>query len=337
MTGATMAGAVAEPVLAIDGLRVEVPGAGRRVPVVDGVGFSIARGEVLALVGESGCGKTMTALSVPRLLPRNVTIAAGTIHLAGERVDTASQKVLEGIRGRRIGMIFQEPMTSLNPVLTIGRQLTEGPMKHLGLSHRDATARALEMLELVRIADGRRRLGDYPHQLSGGMRQRVMIAIALACDPALVIADEPTTALDVTIQAQILDLLDDLRCRLGTSILLITHDLGVVAEIADRIVVMYAGRVVEEGPVARLLAAPRHPYTRGLMAARPSLEAALAADGPPPPLPVMPGVVPAGAAALPGCAFADRCPHVMPRCRAERPPLLANEAGHAAACWASTP
>jgi peptide/nickel transport system ATP-binding protein len=224
-------------------------------------------------------------------------------------------------------------MTSLNPVLTIGRQLTEGPMKHLGLGRAAAEARAVEMLELVRIADARRRLGDYPHHLSGGMRQRVMIAMALACDPALVLADEPTTALDVTIQAQILDLLHGLRERLGTAILLITHDLGVVAEIADRVLVMYAGRIVEAARVAELLAAPRHPYTRGLLGARPSLAAALE-GGSRRPLAAMPGTVPRTAAATPGCAFADRCPLVMPRCRTERPPLLADAGGHATACWA---
>ena len=238
---------------------------------VDGVSFEVREGETLALVGESGCGKSVTALSILRLIPEPPGKIAGAIRLQGRDLLRLSDRAMRDIRGNDISMIFQEPMTSLNPVLTIGRQLGETLRLHHGISRKAAERRALEMLDLVGIPEPRRRLADYPHRLSGGMRQRVMIAIALACDPKLLIADEPTTALDVTIQAQILDLMKDLKRRMDAAIVLITHDLGVVAEVAERVMVMYAGRKVEEAPVRDLFRTPRHPYTQGLLGAVPKL------------------------------------------------------------------
>ena len=240
---------------------------------------------------------------------------------------------MRGIRGHYISMIFHEPMTSLNPVLTIGTQIAENAVRHLGLSKRAARERALEMLDLVRIADPTRRLDEYPHQLSGGMRQRVMIAIALACNPKVLVADEPTTALDVTIQAQILELLADLKSKLGTAVILITHDLGVVAETCDRVIVMYAGRMAETAPVAELFARPLHPYTRGLMRAIPRLDLEAEATGKRPRLKEISGLVPALTRDIPGCAFAPRCELAGPRCSAERPTLMDAGNGHAVACF----
>jgi len=283
-----------------------------RVPAVDGVSLSIDRGRTLGLVGESGCGKSVTAMSVLRLVAAPGAIEAGEILLAGRGGDapvdlvTLPEPRLREVRGGRIGMIFQEPMTSLNPVFTVGDQIAEAVRLHRRVSREAARSRALEMLRLVRMADPERRLDEYPHQLSGGMRQRVMIAMALACEPDLVIADEPTTALDVTIQAQILELLADLRQRLGTAILLITHDLGVVAETCDEVAVMYAGKIVERASAAELFARPLHPYTIGLLAARP--EAGRRAAGREP-LATIPGMVPPAWDFPRGCRFHPRCGH----------------------------
>ena len=281
-----------------------------RVPAVDGVSLSIDRGRTLGLVGESGCGKSVTAMSVLRLVAAPGVIESGEIHLAGRGGEAAVNLVtlpeprLREVRGGRIGMIFQEPMTSLNPVFTVGDQITEAVRLHRDVSRAAARTRALEMLRLVRMADPERRLDEYPHQLSGGMRQRVMIAMALACEPDLVIADEPTTALDVTIQAQILELLADLRRRLGTAILLITHDLGVVAETCDEVAVMYAGKIVERAPAAELFARPLHPYTIGLLAARPETGRRAAGRRP---LETIPGMVPPAWDFPRGCRFHPRC------------------------------
>src|SRR5882672_1127369 len=257
---------------------------------VDGVSFHVNEGETLAVVGESGCGKSVTAMSILRLVPQPPGRIAGSVRFQDKELLHLSEREMRGIRGKDISMIFQEPMTSLNPVLTVGRQIGETLRLHEGLDGKVAETRAVEMLTLVGIPEPRRRVHDYPHQLSGGMRQRVMIAIALACNPKLLIADEPTTALDVTIQAQILDLMADLKSRVGAAIILITHDLGVVAEIAERVMVMYAGRKVEEAKVADLFRAPRHPYTQGLLASVPKLGASVA--GKATRLAEIPGVVP---------------------------------------------
>jgi len=301
-----------------------------RVPAVDGVSLSIERGKTLGLVGESGCGKSVTAMSILRLVAAPGVIESGSILLERDgRTDdlvTLPERELRRVRGGRIGMIFQEPMTSLNPVFTIGDQIAEAVRLHRDVTPHGARARALEMLRLVRLADPERRLDEYPHQLSGGMRQRVMIAMALACEPDLVIADEPTTALDVTIQAQILDLLDDLRRRLGTAILLITHDLGVVAETCDDVAVMYAGRIVEHAPAAELFAHPRHPYTIGLLAARPTGRR----SGP---LTTIPGMVPAPRDFPAGCRFHPRCGFArLPDCATHAPALVEIAPGHLVRC-----
>jgi peptide/nickel transport system ATP-binding protein len=314
------------------------------VRAVDGVSFELARGETLGIVGESGCGKSVTALSILRLIPTETgRIASGSIRFEGEELTALSEEAMKRLRGHRISMIFQEPMTSLNPVLTVGTQIAENVVHHLGVSWRAARDRAGEMLDLVRIADARRRLDEYPHQLSGGMRQRVMIAMALSCDPQVLIADEPTTALDVTIQAQILDLMLELKEKTGTAIVLITHDLGVVAETTQRVVVMYAGRKVEEAPVEVLFEEPLHPYTRGLMRAIPRLDIEADAAGTRPRLQEIPGLVPILTRPIVGCAFAPRCGFATDRCRVEPPPIVDAGAGHTVACWevdrvrASTP
>ena len=304
------------------------------VRAVDGVSFELARGETLGIVGESGCGKSVTALSILRLIPTETgRIASGSIRFEGEELTALSEEAMKRLRGHRISMIFQEPMTSLNPVLTVGTQIAENVVRHLGVSWRAARDRAGEMLDLVRIADARRRLDEYPHQLSGGMRQRVMIAMALSCDPQVLIADEPTTALDVTIQAQILDLMLELKEKTGTAIVLITHDLGVVAETTQRVVVMYAGRKVEEAPVEVLFEEPLHPYTRGLMRAIPRLDVEADAAGTRPRLQEIPGLVPILTRPIVDCAFAPRCGFATDRCRAEPPPLVDAGAGHTVACW----
>jgi peptide/nickel transport system ATP-binding protein len=297
---------------------------------VDGVSFEIAEGETLAIVGESGCGKSVTASSILRLIPEPPGRIAGAIRFQGTDLLKLDEPEMRKIRGNDISMIFQEPMTSLNPVLSIGRQLGETLRLHEGLDREAAAARAAEMLALVGIAEPRRRLKEYPHQLSGGMRQRVMIAMALACNPKLLIADEPTTALDVTIQAQILDLMRDLKRRVGAAIILITHDLGVVAEVAERVMVMYAGRKVEEAPVGRLFRTPRHPYTQGLLGAVPKLGSSL--SGEETRLAEIPGLVPSLKSRIEGCVFASRCTLATDLCRSAMPRLELKAPGHFAAC-----
>ncbi|MFM9942872.1 MAG: ABC transporter ATP-binding protein [Hyphomicrobiaceae bacterium] len=310
------------------------------VRAVDGVSFDLAPGETLGIVGESGCGKSVTALSILRLIDaRTAKIVRGSVSLDGRDLATLSEPEMRSIRGHHISMIFQEPMTSLNPVLTVGTQIAENAVRHLGLSKKAARDRALEMLDLVRIADARRRLDEYPHQLSGGMRQRVMIAIALACNPKVLIADEPTTALDVTIQAQILELISELKSKLGTAVVLITHDLGVVAETCDRVIVMYAGRMAETATVGELFSQPLHPYTRGLMRAIPRLDLEAEASGRRPRLKEIGGLVPPLTREIPGCAFAPRCELATQRCTSERPALTNTGGTHFAACheWQRAP
>ena len=304
------------------------------VRAVDGVSFDVARGETLGIVGESGCGKSVTALSILRLIPPETgRIAQGSIRFEGTELTALGEEEMKSLRGHRISMIFQEPMTSLNPVLTVGTQIAENVVRHMNVPWSAARERACEMLDLVRIADPRRRLDEYPHQLSGGMRQRVMIAMALSCDPQVLIADEPTTALDVTIQAQILDLMLELKEKTGTAIVLITHDLGVVAETTERVVVMYAGRKVEEAPVEALFDNPLHPYTRGLMRAIPRLDVEADAAGTRPRLQEIPGLVPILTRPIVGCAFAARCELATDRCRATPPPFVYAGGGHTVACW----
>ena len=304
------------------------------IRAVDGVSFDLAAGETLGIVGESGCGKSVTALTIMRLIPpETARIAHGSVTFEGRELTRLSEEQMREIRGKSISMIFQEPMTSLNPVLTVGTQIAENVWRHTGASKTQARERAQEMLDLVGIADSRRRLDEYPHQLSGGMRQRVMIAIALSCDPRVLVADEPTTALDVTIQAQILDLMLELKEKLGTAIIMITHDLGVVAETTQRVVVMYAGRKVEEAPVEELFARPLHPYTHGLMRAIPRLDIDAETAGRRPRLKEIPGMVPRLDRPIPGCAFAPRCDFATERCRIEAPPLQDHGKGHLAACW----
>jgi peptide/nickel transport system ATP-binding protein len=304
---------------------------------VDSVGLSVGPGETLAIVGESGCGKSVTALSLMRLVPDPPgRIVGGSVKLAGRELLTLDEEAMRRVRGKNISMIFQEPMTSLNPVMTIGRQITEALLLHEKLSRPAARRKAIEMLRLVRISDPEHRVREYPHQLSGGMRQRAMIAMALACTPQVLIADEPTTALDVTIQAQILDIILDLQSRLGTAVILITHDLGVVAEMAQRVIVMYAGRKVEEAPIGALFTRPLHPYTRGLLASVPRLT--LRRDGlasPQGSLQEIPGMVPALINLPPGCVFAPRCALADDRCRREYPPYEQKRQGHSVACWHS--
>jgi peptide/nickel transport system ATP-binding protein len=297
---------------------------------VDGVSFHVEQGETLAIVGESGCGKSVTAMSILRLIPEPPGKIAGAIRLEGRDLLTLDDRAMRAIRGNDISMIFQEPMTSLNPVLSIGRQLGETLRLHQGLDAGAARARAVEMLDLVGIAEPVRRLSEYPHQMSGGMRQRVMIAMALACNPKVLIADEPTTALDVTIQAQILELMAELKRRIGAAIILITHDLGVVAEVAERVMVMYAGRKVEEAAVADLFRAPRHPYTLGLLGAVPRLGSSLA--GSETRLAEIPGTVPSLKRRIVGCVFAGRCPRATELCRQVAPALEPKAPGHLAAC-----
>jgi peptide/nickel transport system ATP-binding protein len=334
MDGATLetAATTTAPLLAIEDLRTYFFTRDGVVRAVDGVSYSVRAGETLAVVGESGCGKSVTALSVLRLIASPPgRIVGGAIRFQGGNLLEFSDAEMRAIRGNEISMIFQEPMTSLNPVLTIGRQIAETLMLHQHLDHKAAIARAVEMLKLVHIPEAERRIAQYPHQLSGGMRQRVMIAMALACNPKLLIADEPTTALDVTIQAQILDLMRELKAKIGAAIILITHDLGVVAEMAERVVVMYAGRKVEEAPVDLLFSAPQHPYTKGLLNSVPQLGETLK-EQPRDRLMEIPGMVPSLRTEIVGCAFAPRCPLATGRCRVEAPMLAEKRPSHIAAC-----
>jgi peptide/nickel transport system ATP-binding protein len=318
------------PLLEIDGLHTYFDTLAGEVRSVHGVSYRVEAGQTVGVVGESGCGKSVTALSVMRLIQTPPgRFAGGAIRYRGTDLLKLSEAEMRRIRGNRISMIFQEPMTSLNPVLTVGRQIAETVMLHQQVGRREALARATEMLRLVQIPEPQRRVNEYPHQLSGGMRQRVMIALALACHPELLIADEPTTALDVTIQAQILELLRGLQRELGMGIVMITHDLGVVAECCDRVVVMYAGRKVEEADVLDLFERPLHPYTRALMASMPSMNTHSAR------LTEIPGIVPSPHEAVRGCAFAPRCGFASERCRNEVPPLQEHGAGasHLSACF----
>ena len=339
-----------EPILAIDNLHTRFFTRDGVVRAIEGLSLTVQAGEVLGIVGESGCGKSVTALSVMRLIPpQSGRIVQGSVRFEGKDLAALDESEMRSIRGNQIAMVFQEPMTSLNPVHTVGAQIAEAVRIHQGLSKPAAMARAVEMLNLVRIPDAARRVNDYPHQFSGGMRQRVMIAMALSCNPKLLIADEPTTALDVTIQAQILKLMMELNGRVGAAILLITHDLGVIAETAHRVVVMYAGRKVEEATVEALFERPVHPYTRGLMASIPRGRQGARTRR----LSEIPGIVPSLRETVPGqlpfqgCAFAPRCKFAAPRCHEQAPPLLQYDAAgvvhavqgpveagaHLAACW----
>jgi peptide/nickel transport system ATP-binding protein len=317
--------------LEVEGLQTHFGTPDGVVRAVEGLSFSIEAGETVAIVGESGCGKSVTSMSILRLIAEPPGRIAGAIRFQGRDLLKLSEPEMRKIRGNDISMIFQEPMTSLNPVLTVGSQIGETLRLHQGMSRREAEARSVEILTLVGIPAPGRRVREYPHQLSGGMRQRVMIAMALACNPKLLIADEPTTALDVTIQAQILDLMRDLKIRLGSAIMLITHDLGVVAEMAQRVVVMYAGRKVEEASAADLFARPRHPYTRGLLGAVPVLGSSLHGSGRTR-LAEIPGLVPSLRQKIIGCPFAGRCTEATELCRNVAPAVEAKAPGHFAAC-----
>ncbi|MER8480777.1 ABC transporter ATP-binding protein [Mesorhizobium sp. M1163] len=296
---------------------------------LSGISFQVKKGETLGVVGESGCGKSVTALSILRLLPkRGARTVGGEVRFQGRDLLVLSDREMRKIRGERIAMIFQEPMTSLNPVYTVGRQIAEAVQIHTKASHSAAMKKAEEMLRLVRIPDPERRVNNYPHEMSGGMRQRAMIAMALACSPELLIADEPTTALDVTIQAQILRLIVELKERTGTAVMFITHDLGVVAETCQRVIVMYAGRIVEQASIYDLFARPTHPYTQGLMRSMPDPRRGRQRR-----LPEIPGIVPSLREPIVGCSFAPRCPFAIGICREKTPILRDVRAGHTAACW----
>jgi len=323
---------IGDTVLEVKGLRTVFFTNSGLFKAVDDLSFTVRRGETLAIVGESGCGKSVTALSVMRLVPDPPgRIVGGSVTLEGTDLLALDEAAMRSVRGNRISMIFQEPMTSLNPVMRIGDQIAEAVRLHRPVSGKQAWNTAVEMLRRVRIPVPERRAQEYPHQLSGGMRQRAMIAMALACRPALLIADEPTTALDVTIQAQILALVLDLQRELGMGLILITHDLGVVAQTAQRVIVMYAGKKVEEADVDTLFAQPRHPYTSGLMASIPAVPALGFKDNAR--LIEIPGMVPSLTNLPAGCAFAPRCARAIPRCHQEYPPLESFGPGHLAACW----
>ena len=317
-----------ENLIEVRGLRTTFDGEQGVVRAVDGVDFNLARGRTLGIVGESGCGKSVTALSIMRLVPQPPgRIDGGEVLFDGVDLLTLPESRMRSLRGDQLSMIFQEPMTSLNPAFPVGEQIGEALLRHRNVSKPEAKQQAIEMLRRVRMPSPEQRADDYPHQLSGGMRQRVMIAMALACNPKLLIADEPTTALDVTIQAQILELMRALRAELGTAIILITHDLGVIAELADDVIVMYAGQVIERCSVERLFAEPQHPYTIGLLGSIPRLhleQERLAA---------IQGFVPNAAALPPGCRFHPRCPFAVDKCRHEVPPLMEITPQHEAACW----
>ena len=321
-----------ELLLDIRGLRTQFFTDDGLARAVDGVSYSLEKGETVGVVGESGCGKSVTALSVLRLIPDPPgKIVAGEIMFEGADLLQLSSADMRRIRGNDISMIFQEPMTSLNPVFTIGNQITEAVRLHQGLNKKEALAKAVEALKLVGIPVPERRVHEYPHQLSGGMRQRAMIAMALSCNPKVLIADEPTTALDVTIEAQILDLMRTLQEELGTAIIMITHDLGVIAEMARKVVVMYAGKVVEQAPVERIFASANHPYTQGLLQSLPRVDKD--ASGAKQRLQEIPGIVPSLLNLPAGCKFASRCPSVMPQCKEQEPPLEQVASNHYSACW----
>lgn len=326
------------PLLTVEGLRTSFFSGRGEVQAVRGVSFSIVPGEILGIVGESGSGKSITCMSLLRLLKRGGKILDGKVTFDGQDLTALDEDAMSDLRGNEIAVIFQDPMTSLNPTLTVGEQIIETIMRHRKVSRAAARARALELFELVRIPSPQTRLKAYPHEFSGGMRQRVMIAIALSCDPKLLIADEPTTALDVTIQRQILALLKEIQARLGMAIILITHDLGVIAEVTDRILVMYGGMVMEEADVRALFATPRHPYTQGLLASVPDLRDASHAR-----LTPIPGSPPDMLSPPPGCPFTPRCPYARRQCAAALPPLFTAETvghlgqGHRARCWLHHP
>jgi len=323
-----------EPLLTIEDLRVEFSTRHGKVTALDGITLDVMAGETLGIVGESGCGKSITALATMGLIPDPPgRISGGTIRFAGEDITRASARRLRQLRGAEISMIFQEPMTSLNPVFTASDQIAESIMLHQDVSAGQARERAVELLRTVGIPEPERRAASYPHELSGGMRQRVMIAMAISCRPRVLIADEPTTALDVTVQAQIFDLMRDIQKQFGVAIVLITHDMGAIAEMADRVAVMYAGRVVEQGSADAILDQPRHPYTRGLIGCIPVLGKAAGEAGRMPPLAEIPGIVPPLHLLGEGCAFADRCPLVHERCRRESPALTGS--AHRVACFAA--
>ncbi|MCC6469492.1 MAG: ABC transporter ATP-binding protein [Alphaproteobacteria bacterium] len=317
------------PLLQVEDLKVQFRLPTGILPAVDGIGFTLDRRETLGVVGESGSGKTVSSLALLRLLETPpAEISAGSVLFEGRDLLGLSETEISDVRGRSIAMIFQEPMTSLNPVMTVGYQIDEALMRHYGIPRREARARTLELLTLVGIPSPERNIDGYPHQLSGGMRQRVMIALALSCEPKILVADEPTTALDVTIQAQILDLMVGLQEKFDTSILLITHDLAVIAETAHRVAVMYAGRIVEAAPVATIFGAPRHPYTQGLLRSIPRIHRQRLDV-----LAEIPGGVPDLTRLPPGCAFAPRCPRADAHCRQERPMPVAVAPDHVVSCW----
>jgi oligopeptide transport system ATP-binding protein len=320
-----------KPILEVENLQTSFFTRAGEVKVLDGVSFAVNEGEIVAIVGESGSGKSVTSLSIMGLLAENGRVVAGSVRFMGEELLGQSERQLQKIRGGKLSMIFQDPMTSLNPLITVGEQLMETLRSHMGMQNQQARARAKELLGLVGIPNPDARLKQYPHEFSGGMRQRVMVAMALACDPKLIIADEPTTALDVTIQAQIMELLKDLRKKLGTAIILITHDLGVVAGTADRVIVLYGGRIAEAGSVREIYHEPSHPYTWGLLRSVPRLDAGekqrlIPIDGQPPDLMHPPA----------GCRFAPRCPFAMAICQ-QNPALEPVGSGHSAACWLNHP
>lgn len=322
-----------DPILKIENLRIELATRAGVAPVIDDLSFELGAGESIGIVGESGCGKSMTALGVMGLLPAGIgRIASGSISFAGEELTAASEARLRSIRGNEISMIFQEPMTSLNPVYTVGEQISEVIRAHQGLSRKAAWDMAIELLDAVRIPDPNGRVSAYPFQMSGGQRQRVMIAIALACKPKILIADEPTTALDVTVQAQIFDLLRDLRRETGTSIIMITHDMGAVAEMSDRVIVMYAGRMVEIGPVDQIIGHPRHPYTKGLISCVPHLLTPLTEERHE--LTEVPGMVPSLTEfGVDACLFASRCKYKSDTCLNKRPQSQKFGDGQISDCW----
>ncbi|WP_232696899.1 ABC transporter ATP-binding protein [Brevibacillus daliensis] len=322
-----------DPLLQLQNVHVTFQTTGGTVQAVRGVDFTLNKGETLAIVGESGCGKSVTARSIMRLIPEHSgKISQGSIKLEGKELLNLTEKQMREIRGSRIAMIFQDAMTALNPTISIGEQIKEGIIRHRKISRSEAKKQAIEMLTLVGISNPERRLKQYLHEFSGGMRQRIMIAIALVCQPSVIVADEPTTALDVTIQAQIIQLFKDIQWKTGVSIIIITHDLGVVAKIADKIAVMYAGKVVESGPVRDIFYRPQHPYTKGLLASMPRLDGDRSI-----PLTPIPGTPPDLFAPPAGCAFAARCPYALEVCREHQPEETVVDSQHIVACWLQDP